>query len=62
MCMSSPKMPAPTPPPQEVKQPDSAVLRDQARRNRGGMAMPSLLTGPSGAASAPVGRTTLLGQ
>ena len=42
--------------------PDSALLRDKARRNRGGMGAPSLLTGPSGAAPAPVGRATLLGQ
>ena len=61
MCLA-PDIPPPAPPPQEVKQPDSALLRDKARRNRGGMGAPSLLTGPSGAAPAPVGRATLLGQ
>lgn len=62
MCMSSPNIPAPAPPPQDVKQPDSVNLTDKAKRNRGGMAMPSLLTGPSGAGAAPTARTTLLGQ
>lgn len=61
MCMS-PDIPPPPPPPQEVKQPDSVNLTDKARRNRAGMGMPSLLTGPSGAAGAPTGRATLLGQ
>lgn len=61
MCMS-PDIPPPPPPPQEVKQPDSANLTSSARRNRGGMAAPSLLTGPSGIGAAPTGRTTLLGQ
>ena len=62
MC-SSPKIPT-TPPPQEQKQPDSVTLTDKARRNRaGGMAAPSLLTGPSGVSGgASTGRTTLLGQ
>lgn len=63
MCMSSPSIPAPPPPPQEVKQPDSANLSANARRNRaGGMTSGSLLTGPSGAGAAPTSRTTLLGQ
>lgn len=62
MCLSTPDIPPPPPPVQDVKQPDSAGLRDSARRNRGGMAAPSLLTGPSGAAAAPTGRSTLLGQ
>jgi len=63
MCMSSPNIPPPPPPVQDVKQPDSASMTNMARRNRGGgMAAPSLLTGPSGAAMAPTGRATLLGQ
>lgn len=62
MCMSTPDIPAPPPPTQDVKQPDSANLRTSAKRNRGGMAAPSLLTGASGAPAAPTGRTTLLGQ
>lgn len=62
MCMSSPDIPPPPPPVQDVKQPDSANLANKSRRNRGGMAAPSLLTGPSGAAAAPTGRATLLGQ
>lgn len=63
MC-SAPDIPAPPPPPQDVKQPDSANLANKAKRNRTGMAGGSLLTGPSGVSpmSAPTGRTTLLGQ
>lgn len=61
MCMSSPDIPAPPPPPQEVKQPDSAALNDKAKRNRSGIVGGSLLTGPSGVASSPTGRTSLLG-
>jgi hypothetical protein len=61
MC-SSPDIPAPPPPPQDVKQPDAANMANKSRRNRSGMAAPSLLTGPSGAAAAPTGRATLLGQ
>ena len=60
--MSTPDIPPPPPPPQDVKQPDSANLKDAARRNRGGMAAPSLLTGPSGVGGAPTGRVSLLGQ
>jgi hypothetical protein len=46
-----------------MKQPDTANLRANARRNRGGMAGGSLLTGPSGVAagSMATGRNTLLG-
>ena len=64
MCMSSPDIPPPPPPPQEVKQPNSDVLRDRARRNRAGMAGGSLLTGPSGIAPSALttGKATLLGQ
>jgi hypothetical protein len=60
MCMS-PKIPPPPPPPQEAKAPDSAMLRDSARRNRGGMVGGSLLTGPSGIANQATGRNSLLG-
>lgn len=63
MCLSKPNIPAPPPPPQEVKQPDSGVMRDSSRRNRaGGMAGGSLLTGPSGVTNATTGKTSLLGQ
>lgn len=63
MCMS-PDIPAPPPPPQEIKQPDTANLRDSARRNRAGMMGGSLLTGPSGVAQGALttGKTSLLGQ
>lgn len=65
MCGSSPDIPPPPPPPQEAKAPDSASLKDNAKRNRAsGMAGGSLLTGPSGVAqgSLTTGKTTLLGQ
>ena len=65
MCLSTPDIPPPPPPPQEAKAPDSANLRDSARRNRaGGMVGGSLLTGPSGIApgTLPTGKATLLGQ
>ena len=63
MCMSSPKIPAPQPPPQAVKQPDQAQAVDMMKRNRSSAAMGggSLLTGPSGIASASTGKTSLLG-
>lgn len=62
MCMSPPKIPE-VKPLQEIKQPDSVNLKDSARRNRSGaMSGGSLLTGPSGVASAPTGKSTLLGQ
>lgn len=65
MC-SSPNIPAPPPPPQDVKQPDAANMANKSKRNRtgGGMAGGSLLTGPSGVvpAAASTGRATLLGQ
>ena len=63
MCMSSPKIPAPPPPPQPVKPPDSANAVDTMKRNRSSAAMGggSLLTGPSGIASASTGKTSLLG-
>lgn len=61
MC-TAPKIPPPPPPPQEVKQPDSVSMTSSARRNRGGMAAPSLLTGPQGVTGAvSTARNTLLG-
>jgi hypothetical protein len=64
MCMSSPNIPPPPPPAQEVKQPDSAVLTDKAKKNRAGIVGGSLLTGPSGVAAGAMttGKTSLLGQ
>lgn len=61
MCTSTPKMPAPTPPPQEVKQPDSMATR--RRRQQTGMGGGTLLTGPSGVASSGLnlGGSTVLG-
>lgn len=61
MCMSSPSMPAPPPPPQEAKAPDSMAQRRKQRP--AGMGGGSLLTGPSGVATAAqnTGGTTLLG-
>lgn len=61
MCMSSPDIPAPPPPVQDVKQPDSSALVDKSRRNRAGIVGGSLLTGPSGVATAATGKTSLLG-
>ena len=63
MC-SAPKIPPPPPPPEPAKQPNQAALGESARKNRnpGAMAGGSLLTGPSGVASAATGRATLLGQ
>jgi len=61
MCMSTPKMPAPTPPPQEVKQPNTMAERRKVKPMAGGG---TLLTGPSGVASASLntGGSTLLGS
>jgi hypothetical protein len=60
MCMSTPKMPAPTPPPQEVKQPDAMAARKKVRPAAGAGTM---LTGPSGIANTSLntGGSTLLG-
>lgn len=60
MCVSAPKMPAPTPPPQEVKQPDNINARRKVRPMAGAG---TLLTGPSGVASTSLntGGSTLLG-
>ena len=61
MCLSSPDIPAPPPPPQDVKQPDTMTERRKARKV--GMGGGSLLTGPSGVATASqnTGGSTLLG-
>jgi hypothetical protein len=61
--MSSPSIPAPAPPPQPVKQPDQVNAVDAMKRNRASSAMGggSLLTGPSGVATATTGKTSLLG-
>lgn len=61
MCMSSPKTPKTPPATQEVKQPETTMLR---RKKTGGMmAGGTLLTGPSGVANASLttGAPTLLG-
>lgn len=63
MCMSTPDIPPPPPPPQETKQPELNLLDKQRRSQRAsGMVGGSLLTGASGAAGAPTGRASLLGQ
>lgn len=60
MCVSAPRMPAPTPPPQEVKQPNTMVDRRKVRPTAGAG---TLLTGPSGVANTSLntGGSTLLG-
>ncbi|GEM_PF-3713785 len=63
MCLpSAPKIDTP-PPPQMAKEPDTAMLKSDARRNRSAMTGGSLLTSPTGVANAAAstGRTTLLG-
>ncbi len=59
--MSTPKMPAPTPPPQEVKQPQTMTDRRKVKPQAGAG---TLLTGPSGIASTSLntGGSTLLGS
>lgn len=61
--MSTPSVPPPPPPPQAVKQPDQVNAVDAMKRNRNSSAMGggSLLTGPSGVATAATGKTSLLG-
>lgn len=61
MCVSTPKLPEPTPPPQDAKAPD-AGLRDSMKRARQGMSTGTLLTGPGGVVAPPTGKSTLLGQ
>ena len=61
-----PKIPTPAPPsrPQEARQPatENSANRRRPGVGRSGMGTSTLLTGPSGATNAPVGRSTLLGQ
>jgi hypothetical protein len=61
MCLSTPKMPAAAPPPQEAKQPDTMAQRRRAKP--AGMGGGTLLTSPSGVASSGLnlGGSTLLG-
>lgn len=62
MCMSSPSVPAPPPPPQEFKQPDNLAGADR-RKRAAGMGSGTLLTGATGVASGSLntGGSTLLG-
>lgn len=61
MCMSTPNMPKPAPPPQEQKLPDT--MSERRKQRQVGMGGGSLLTGPSGVASKGLntGGSTLLG-
>ncbi len=62
MCLSKPNIPTPVEP-QAVKQPEMAAVSRSSQRNRSGMAGGTLLTSPSGVATAaPTGKATLLGQ
>ena len=60
MCMSSPNIPTPTPPPQqqEAKTPDSMNARRKQTRTPGGG---TLLTGAQGVGALNTGGSTLLG-
>lgn len=60
MCMSTPSMPKPAPPPQEVKQPNTMADRRKVKPQAGAG---TLLTGPSGVANTSLntGGSTLLG-
>lgn len=62
MCLSKPSIPAPAPPPQEVKTPDTISAIRSTRKNQG-FGGGTMLTGPSGvsAGSLTTGGTTLLG-
>lgn len=59
MCFSKPSIPAPPPPPQEVKAPDIANFRRRQQRP----AAATVLTGPTGVAAGALntGGNTLLG-
>lgn len=62
MCLSKPSIPAPAPPPQDVKQPDTISAVRSTRKNAG-FGGGTMLTGPSGVASGSLttGGSTLLG-
>lgn len=61
MCMSKPKIPAPPPPQQEIKLPDTMAAR---RSRRGPPNAGTLLAGPTGVSAGALntGGATLLGQ
>lgn len=61
MCLSTPKMPAAAPPPQEAKQPDT--MNQRRAKKPMGMGAGTMLTGPSGVASSGLnlGGSTVLG-
>jgi hypothetical protein len=56
-----PKMPPPPPPPPMIEDAMEAQAKQDATRRRRGAAA-TILTGPSGVGSAPVGTKTLLGS
>lgn len=61
MCLPTPKAPD-VPIPAELKEPDTARLRDRMKRAGGPSTMGgSLLTGPGGAGTPATGKATLLG-
>jgi hypothetical protein len=63
VCISTPKIPKPAPPPQDAKEPDTLAER-RARRQAGGlMGGGSILTSPSGIANSALttGGNTILG-
>jgi len=64
MCLSTSTPSVSTPAAaQDVKQPETTVLTDKAKMNRtnGAVGGSTLLTGPSGVATATTGKTSLLG-
>lgn len=62
ICMSKPNIPAPPPPPQELKTPDT-MSATRSTRKKGGFGGGTMLTGPTGVSSGSLntGGTTLLG-
>lgn len=63
MCVSTPKVPAAPPPPQEQKLPDTVNEAAKRKTRAVGMGGGTLLTGPSGVANSALntGGSTLLG-
>jgi hypothetical protein len=59
MCFSKPNIPAPPPPPQDIKQPDVANFRRRQQKPQAA----TVLTGPAGVAAGDLntGGNTLLG-